>query len=317
MRALVTGGAGFIGSNLVDRLRNEGHQVLVVDNLATGRETNLSDALSSGTVDLEPLDVGSDDLGPVFASFRPEVVFHLAAQIDVRHSVDDPVFDASVNIIGTIKVATAAADSGTRKIVFTSSGGSIYGETTSLPVSEEQPVSPRSPYACSKVSAENYLECFRTLRGLDCSHIAPSNVYGPRQDPHGEAGVVAIFTKAMLGGSTTTLFGDGSNTRDYVYVDDVVSAFVAASGSAGSGRRFNIGTGIETSDLQLHQAISDAVGTTPDARWLPARPGDVRRSALDARRAGTVLGWSPTFDLRDGIAKTVEFFRDGSLIERR
>ncbi|MGW6692162.1 NAD-dependent epimerase/dehydratase family protein [Rhodococcus sp. NPDC054953] len=310
MRVVVTGGAGFIGSTLVDRLRGDGHRVLVVDNLSRGREHNLAAALAADGVDLELLDVRHDDIDRIFGVFAPEVVFHLAAQIDVRRSVADPVADAETNIIGTLRVAAAAVRAGVRKIVFTSSGGSIYGAPATLPVSEQVPVRPASPYAAGKVGGEYYLDSFRLLHGLDCSHIAPANVYGPRQDPHGEAGVVAIFAREMLAGRPTTLFGDGGNTRDYVYVDDVVSAMVAASGAAGSGLRFNIGTGVETSDLELNRLVARATGTTVDPLWKPARPGDVRRSALDAGQARRILGWHPTVGLAEGIARTVAHFRE-------
>ncbi|MFF0817432.1 NAD-dependent epimerase/dehydratase family protein [Rhodococcus sp. NPDC003318] len=310
MRVVVTGGAGFIGSTLVDRLRGDGHRVLVLDDLSRGREANIADALATDAVDLETLDIRSADLAPTLARFRPEVVFHLAAQIDVRNSVADPVFDAETNIVGTIRVATAARDAGARKIVFTSSGGSIYGVTDDLPVSEQAPVRPMSPYACSKVSGELYLDSFRRLHGLDCSHIAPANVYGPRQDPHGEAGVVAIFAREMLAGRPTSLFGDGGNTRDYVFVEDVVSAFVAAAGDRGSGLRFNIGTGVETSDVELNRLVSAATGATTAPVWKPERPGDVRRSALDAGLAHRVLDWRPSVTLEEGIDRTVAYFRD-------
>ncbi|MGW0041193.1 NAD-dependent epimerase/dehydratase family protein [Rhodococcus sp. NPDC003348] len=309
MRVVVTGGAGFIGSTLVDRLRGDGHRILVVDNLSRGREHNLAAALATDAVDLETLDIRHDDLGPTFEAFAPEVVFHLAAQIDVRRSVTDPILDAETNILGTIRVGSAAASAGVRKVVFTSSGGSIYGTPANLPVTEQVPVQPVSPYAVSKVSGEIYLDSFRQLHGLECSHIAPANVYGPRQDPHGEAGVVAIFAREMLAGRPTTLFGDGGNTRDYVYVDDVVSAMVAASGPLGSGLRFNIGTGVETSDLELNRLVARATGATTEPVWKPERPGDVRRSALDAGLARSVLGWRPSVDLEEGIARTVAHFR--------
>ena len=202
------------------------------------------------------------------------MVFHLAAQIDVRHSVADPQFDASVNVIGTVRLAEAARRAEVRKVVHTSSGGSIYGTPPQYPTPETVPTDPASPYAAGKVAGEIYLNTFRHLYGLDCSHIAPANVYGPRQDPHGEAGVVAIFAQALLAGKPTKVFGDGTNTRDYVFVDDVVDAFVKASGDAGGGQRFNIGTGIETSDRQLHSAVAAAVGR---ARRPGVPPGAPRR----------------------------------------
>ncbi|MBO0839931.1 MAG: NAD-dependent epimerase/dehydratase family protein, partial [Sciscionella sp.] len=241
MRALVTGGAGFIGSTLVDRLIADGHLVTVVDNLSRNSRANLSDALDTGRLTLHELDINHPRLVEVVADAAPEVVYHLAAQIDVRHSVADPIDDASRNVLGTIAVAEAARRAGVRKIVFASSGGSIYGTPKQLPVTENAPIKPESPYAASKAAAELYLNTYRELYQLDCTCLAPANVYGPRQNPHGEAGVVAIFAGALLAGRATTLFGGGDNTRDYVYVDDVVSAFVAASGSAGGGKRYNIG----------------------------------------------------------------------------
>lgn len=276
MRVVVTGGAGFIGSTLVDRLRRDGHRILVVDDLSRGSEQNLADALAGGGVDLATHDIGQDDLTALFDAFAPEVVFHLAAQIDVRHSVADPVRDAEVNILGTIRVAAATSAAGARKLVFTSSGGAIYGTPDTLPVPEQVPVHPMSPYGCSKVAGENYLGVFRQLHGLDCAHIAPANVYGPRQDPHGEAGVVAIFAREMLANRPTTLFGDGGNTRDYVYVDDVVSAFVAAAGPVGSGMRFNIGTGVETSDRELNRLVARATGSGCGRRCTPTAGCSIR-----------------------------------------
>jgi UDP-glucose 4-epimerase len=237
------------------------------------------------------------------------VIFHLAAQISVRHSVDDPSFDATVNVLGTVRLAEAARRAGVRKVVHTSSGGSIYGTPPSYPTDEDAPTDPTSPYAASKVAGEVYLNTFRNLYGLECSHIAPANVYGPRQDPHGEAGVVAIFAQALLAGRSTKIFGDGTDTRDYVFVDDVVDAFVRASGEAGGGQRFNIGTGVETSVRQLHTAIAAAVGAPDDPQFHPPRLGDLRRSCLDISRAETVLGWRPNVKLDDGVARTVDFFR--------
>jgi UDP-glucose 4-epimerase len=237
------------------------------------------------------------------------VVFHLAAQIDVRHSVADPQFDASVNVIGTVRLADAARRAGVRKVVHTSSGGSIYGTPPSYPTGEDVPTDPASPYAAGKVAGEIYLNTFRHLYGLDCSHIAPANVYGPRQDPHGEAGVVAIFAQALLSGKPTKVFGDGSHTRDYVFVDDVVEAFVRASGPAGGGQRFNVGTGVETSDRQLHSAVAAAVGAHDDPEFYPPRLGDLERSCLDIGLAERVLGWRPQVKLDDGVRRTVEYFR--------
>ena len=260
MRALVTGAAGFIGSTLVDRLLADGHAVVGLDNFATGRATNIEHLVGNPAHVFVEADIVTTDLHAILDEHRPEVVFHLAAQIDVRHSVADPQFDASVNVIGTVRLAEAARRAQVRKIVHTSSGGSIYGTPPQYPTPETVPTDPASPYAAGKVAGEIYLNTFRHLYGLECSHIAPANVYGPRQDPHGEAGVVAIFAQALLSGKPTKVFGDGTNTRDYVFVDDVVDAFVKASGHAGGGLRFNIGTGRETSDRQLHSAVAAAVG---------------------------------------------------------
>ena len=309
MRALVTGAAGFIGSTLVDRLLGDSHTVVGLDNFATGRATNLEHLADNPAHVFVEADIVTADLNAILNEHRPEVVFHLAAQIDVRRSVADPQFDASVNVIGTIRLAEAARSNGVRKIVHTSSGGSIYGTPPTYPTSETTPADPASPYAAGKVAGEVYLNTFRHLYGLDCSHIAPANVYGPRQDPHGEAGVVAIFAQALLSGKPTKVFADGSKTRDYVFVDDVVDAFVKASGDVGGGRRFNVGTGIETSDRQLHSAVAAAVGGPDDPQFHPERLGDLKRSCLDIGLAERVLGWRPKVQLDDGIRRTVDYFR--------
>jgi UDP-glucose 4-epimerase len=310
VRALVTGAAGFIGSTLVDRLLADGHSVVSLDNFASGKATNLEHLADDAAHDFIEADIVTADLDAILDEQRPEVVFHLAAQIDVRHSVADPQFDASVNVIGTVRLAEAARRAGVRKVVHTSSGGSIYGTPPQYPTPETLPTDPASPYAAGKVAGEIYLNTFRHLYDLDCSHIAPANVYGPRQDPHGEAGVVAIFAQALLSGKPTKVFGDGGNTRDYVFVDDVVNAFVKASGEAGSGQRFNIGTGIETSDRQLHTAVANAVGSPDDPEFHPPRLGDLRRSCLDISSAARVLGWRPQVQLEEGVRRTVEYFRN-------
>ena len=309
VRALVTGAAGFIGSTLVDRLLDDGHVVAGLDNFTSGRATNLEHLDGNPDYAFVEADIVTADLPAILEEHRPEVVFHLAAQIDVRHSVADPQFDASVNVIGTVRLAEAARRTGVRKVVHTSSGGSIYGTPPRYPTPETVATDPASPYAAGKVAGEIYLNTFRHLYGLDCSHIAPANVYGPRQDPHGEAGVVAIFAQALLSGKPTKVFGDGTNTRDYVFVDDVVDAFVKASGEAGGGQRFNVGTGIETSDRQLHSAVAAAVGGPDDPEFAPPRLGDLKRSCLDIALAERVLGWQPKVSLDDGVFRTVEYFR--------
>ncbi len=310
MRVLVTGGAGFIGSTLVDLLLARGHQVHVVDDLRRGGKANLAAAASSPEFTLSEVDINDPALARLCEQVRPEVVCHLAAQIDVRSSVADPVNDARQNVLGTINVAEAARAAGVRKIVFASSGGSIYGTPDDLPVAETAPVNPLSPYAVSKVSGELYLNAFRQLYGLECTSLALANVYGPRQDPHGEAGVVAIFARALLAGDPTTIFGDGGNTRDYLYVGDVAAAFATAMGPAGNGRRYNIGTGVQTSDARLHGLVAAAAGAPDQPTVAPARLGDLRASALDASLAAAELGWRPEVTVAEGVRRTVEYFRD-------
>ncbi|WP_168433773.1 MULTISPECIES: GDP-mannose 4,6-dehydratase [unclassified Mycolicibacterium] len=312
MRTLVTGAAGFIGSTLVDRLLADGHSVVGLDDLSTGRIDNLQNADNNKDFEFVKADIVDADLLGLLKEAQPEVIFHLAAQISVKRSVDDPQLDATVNVVGAVRLAEAARQSGVRKVVHTSSGGSVYGTPPSYPTGEDVPTDPSSPYAASKVAGEVYFNMFRNLYDLDCSHIAPANVYGPRQDPHGEAGVVAIFAQALLAGRPTKIFGDGSDTRDYVYVDDVVDAFVKASGTDGGGQRFNVGTGVETSTREMHTAIALAVGAADEPEMHPPRLGDLRRSRLDISRARDVLGWRPQVDLAAGIPKTVEFFRANS-----
>jgi UDP-glucose 4-epimerase len=310
VRTLVTGAAGFIGSTLVDRLLADGHSVVGLDDLSTGQIENLQAADGNKNFEFVKGDIVDADLLALLAASRPEVVFHLAAQISVKRSVDDPQFDATVNVVGTVRLAEAARRAGVRKVVHTSSGGSIYGTPPTYPTSEDIATDPSSPYAAGKVAGEVYFTMFRNLYGLDCSHIAPANVYGPRQDPHGEAGVVAIFAKALLAGQPTKIFGDGSDTRDYVYVDDVVDAFVRASGTAGGGLRFNVGTGVETSTRALHSAIAAAVGKPDTPEFHPPRLGDLRRSQLDSGRARRLLGWAPQVELATGVQRTVAFFKE-------
>ncbi|MEV4187574.1 NAD-dependent epimerase/dehydratase family protein, partial [Streptosporangium canum] len=259
MRILVTGGAGFIGSNLVDRLLADGHEVMAVDDLSSGDRGNLVAAAQSPLFMLHQMDVRDPALIGLAAEWKPEVVCHLAAQISVRKSVADPVHDARLNVEGTASVLTAAHHGGTRKVVFASSVA-VYGRPAVIPVPGDAAVDPRSPYAASKLSAETYLAAFKALHGIDYTTLVLANVYGPRQSPEGEAGVVAIFTDALLNGTPTVLYGDGTQTRDYVFVDDVVDGFARACGSAGNGRRFNLGTGVETTDRALHTLVAEAAG---------------------------------------------------------
>jgi len=307
MRTLVTGGAGFIGSALVDRLVRAGHEVVVADDLSSGKMENLADALTSGRVHLAEVDVAGPDLAGVVAGARPEVVFHLAAQIDVRRSVADPAFDARVNVLGTIQVATAALEAGCRRLVFASSGGTVYGEPdpSDLPIDESYPPRVTNPYGVSKRTAEDYLDSFASLHGLEPVSLRLANIYGPRQDPRGEAGVVAIFCDRLLTDRTVTVFGDGRQTRDYLFVDDAVDAFVAAGAAdTVAATRLNIGTALQTSVLELYDALRAVTGFGDEPTFAPPRAGELRAIALGCGRAEQVLGWRPRVDLKAGLERT-------------
>jgi UDP-glucose 4-epimerase len=307
MRALVTGGAGFIGSTLVDRLVSEGHEVVVLDDLSTGRLENLTDALATGTVEHVEADLAGPDLAGVVAEARPEVVFHLAAQADVRRSVADPVADARVNVLGSVALAKAAVDQGVARLVFAASAGMGYGEPdpADLPVDEEYPPRVTNPYGVSKRTVEDYLATFNAMYGLDSVSLRLGNVYGPRQDPHGEAGVVAIFCTRLLTDEPVVVYGDGAQTRDYVYIDDVVDALLmAASEPKAVRQRLNIATGVETSVLELYAALREVTGFGPEPTFAPARTGELQRIGVDVRRAKEVLGWRATVDLPTGLART-------------
>jgi UDP-glucose 4-epimerase len=307
---MVTGGAGFIGSTLVDRLLAEDWSVDVVDDLSNGSLANLAGARGQPDrrFSFHRMDVSSPALVELVAHRRPDIVFHLAAQADVRVSVARPVFDATVNILGTLNVCEGALAAGTSKIVFAASGGTLYGNTEELPIREGQPQAPESPYGVAKKSAGDYLHYYRQARGLEYTALAMANVYGPRQDPHGEAGVVAIFAGKLLGRDRPVIFGDGSQTRDFVYVDDVVDAFVRSS-EKGGGLLMNIGTGVETSVQRLYDVMARLTGFKEPARYEPPRTGELRRSALDPSRAGIHLGWKPWTSLEEGVARTLEHFK--------
>ncbi len=312
MRALVTGGAGFIGSTLVDRLLAEGHEVDVVDDMSSGSLANLASA--RGNPDhpfhLHRVDIRDQAVVEVIERRQPEVIFHLAAQIDVRTSVADPVLDAMINVVGSLNVLEGARRAGSAKVVFASSGGTIYGEPEgdAIPVKESYPQQPISPYGVAKKVVSDYLYAYRQLHDLEFTSLALANVYGPRQDPHGEAGVVAIFAGRLLAGEPCTIFGDGAQTRDYVYVDDVVDAFARAA-ERGGGLVLNIGTGVETSVNDLYETMARVAGVDQAAVNATARGGEVPRSALDAGRAGIHLGWTPWTDLATGTAAVLDYFR--------
>ncbi|MBV8953273.1 MAG: GDP-mannose 4,6-dehydratase [Solirubrobacterales bacterium] len=304
MRAVVTGGAGFIGSNLVDVLLERGDEVTVIDNLSTGKRSNLEPALAGGAR-LEVLDVGeAQKVSEVVSEARPEVIFHLAAQIDVRVSVEQPAADAIVNVLGTIAVLEAARASGVGRVVNTSTGGGLYGEADLLPTPENYEIKPLAPYGQGKYAAEGYCALYERLHGLSAVSLRYGNVYGPRQDVHGEAGVVAIFCGHLIEGRRPTVYGDGRQTRDWVEVGDVVRANLLAAESSLSGS-INIGHGEQTSVLQLLEAIRDVSPERPllDPEFAPERPGEVRRSCLDVARARDELGWEAEVELRDGLRR--------------
>jgi UDP-glucose 4-epimerase len=310
---LVTGGAGFIGSTLCDRLLAEGKRVVAVDNLSMGRIANLAEARGYGQqFTFYDIDVRSDGLATIFERHRPEVVMHLAAQAAVRRSIEDPKFDASINVLGLLNVLECAAGAGTGKVIFASSGGTLYGAKPKLPSKESARwrARPASPYGISKKAAEDYLHYYRVSRGVDFTALALANVYGPRQDPHGEAGVVSIFTSKMLLGEAPTIFGTGEQTRDYIFVHDVVHAFALAA-ERGSGLLVNVGTGVEASVNDLYRMLAELTGFDGRPGFEALREGEVLRSSLDNSLASAELGWKPWTHLEDGLAETVAWFREG------
>ncbi len=308
---LVTGGAGFIGSHLADRLLAEGHRVVAVDDLTTGRIANLGEARGYGReFTFYNMDVRAEGLLPLFERHKPEVVMHLAAQSGVRPSLADPVHDASVNIMGFLNVMECCAKTGARKVVYAASGGTLYGEPRKPPAKESTAAGsrPLSPYGISKRVPLDYLAYYERFRGVEYTALALANVYGPRQDPHGEAGVVAVFASKMLTGETPTIYGDGNQTRDYVFIDDTVHAFALAA-ERGSGRLVNIGTGVETSVNRLFRMIAELTGFTGQPGSGPLPAGDLRRSCLDNSLAAEVLGWKPWTHLEDGLGETVAYLK--------
>jgi len=308
MKALVTGGAGFIGSNLVDALLARGDEVTVVDNLATGKRENLEQALGKGAV-LADVDIREGTaVADVVARTRPDVIFHLAAQIDVRKSVADPAADARINVEGTANLLSAAQAHGVPRFVNTSTGGAIYGEGRQLPAPEDHPVAPEAPYGLSKFCAEQYCEIFTRLHGLSTVSLRYGNVYGPRQDPLGEAGVIAIFCGKLLDGGKATIFGDGRQTRDYVYVDDVVDANLRAAESDATGP-INIGLGQEKSVLDIVDVLKQLGSNGFEAEHAPERPGEVQHIALDPSRTKAELGWEAQIDLDQGLTRTLDSLR--------
>jgi UDP-glucose 4-epimerase len=306
MRVLVSGGAGFIGSHTVDALvARGGHEISVVDDLSAGKREQVNPGARFYQVDVRD----AAAVRGVVERERPEVLVHLAAQMDVRRSVADPAFDAQVNLVGFLNLMEAGRAHGLRRVVFSSTGGAIYGEQERFPCDEEHPLRPVSPYGVAKLSTEKYLFFYRAQYGIDYVALRYANVYGPRQDPHGEAGVVAIFCGRILEGRPVTIYGDGGQTRDYVFVADVVGANLAALESAAAGA-FNVGTGVETSVNQLYEALARNAGVSRAAEFDPPRAGEQRRSVILPARAARELGWRPQVALADGLAQTLSFFRD-------
>jgi UDP-glucose 4-epimerase len=305
MRILVTGGAGFIGSHVVDRYLRGGHEVGVLDNLSSGFRHNLNPKAV-----FFPADVAREaDVERVFGEFQPEIVNHHAAQIDVRRSVLDPVFDARVNVLGSLYLLQAAARHGVRKMLYASTGGALYGAVPRLPADEDQPIVPESPYGVSKHAAEQYLRLYRRLEGIDYTVLRYPNVFGPRQNPHGEAGVNAIFIALLCEGKTPVIYGDGEQVRDYLYVDDVAEANHLALERAG-GEILNLGWGRPISVNQVYRTLCDILGHHGTARYAARRPGEVERITLDATRARERLGWRPTVPFEEGLTRTLAWYRE-------
>ena len=304
MKIIVTGGAGFIGSNIADAYIQDGHEVHVLDDLSTGQKINLNQQ-----AEMHQVDIADAQAARLIERIKPDVLSHHAAQMDVRHSVSDPAFDARVNILGFINLLEACKNSGVKKVIFASSGGAVYGEQDVFPAAEDHPTRPASPYGVSKRAGELYLSYYQQAFGLPHIALRYANVYGPRQSAKGEAGVVAIFLSLLLTGKTPVINGDGGQTRDYVYVGDVVAANVAALASSFVGP-INIGTGVETDVVSIFRHLRRAVGSQVEAQHGPAKPGEQRRSCLDTQRASEILGWRPRTALATGLKRTAEYYRE-------
>ena len=307
MRILVTGGAGFIGSNTVDGLVNvDAGQISVLDDLSSGKRHQINPKARFYQADLRD----ADAIKAIAAEACPEVIYHFAAQMDVRRSVADPAFDAQVNLVGFLNLIEAARRHGLKRVILASTGGAIYGEQEAFPCDEDHPTRPLSPYGIAKLATEKYLFFYREQYGIDYLALRYANVYGPRQDPHGEAGVVAIFCGRMLDGSRCTIFGEGKQTRDYTFVGDIVRANLYALTSKASGVALNIGTGKETSVNELYSTLAGVVGEARPPEYAPQRPGEQMRSVISPARAAELLGWKPEVGLDDGLDRTFRYFRD-------
>ncbi|MEN3037751.1 MAG: SDR family oxidoreductase [Candidatus Kryptonium sp.] len=304
MKILVTGGAGFIGSHVVDAYIQLGHSVIVVDNLSTGSIQNLNPKAK-----FYQIDIRDDKIEKIFKDEKIDIVNHHAAQMDVRKSVEDPIYDADVNIIGSLKLLQLSIKYGVKKFIFASTGGAVYGEQDYFPADEEHPTRPLSPYGVAKLTVEKYLYFYKEVHGLNYVILRYANIYGPRQNPHGEAGVVAIFTSKMLKGEQPIINGDGLQTRDYTYVGDVVRANVLALNYEKSDV-FNIGTGIETDVNTLFYKLKNLTSATCDEIHGPAKPGEQRRSVISYQKIYKAMGWKPEISLDEGLKLTVEFFKN-------
>jgi UDP-glucose 4-epimerase len=300
MKILVTGGAGFIGSHLVDALIEKGHKVVVIDNLSTGKKENINKKAK-----FYKIDICSPKIGEIFKKEKPEIVFHLAAQINIRKSVENPLMDAKTNILGSLNVLENCKKYKIKKIIFASSAG-VYGEAKILPTPEDHPVNPDSPYRIAKLTIENYLKFYKENFGLKFISLRFSNVYGPRQDPKGEAGVVAIFIEKLLKGERPTIFGNGNQTRDFIFVEDAVSACLKAMEYKGKKEIFNIGTGIETSINKLYEIISKLLKAKIKPKYAPEKSGDLKRSCLDISFAKKELKWEPKYNLENGLRTMIK-----------
>ncbi|MDH3689569.1 MAG: NAD-dependent epimerase/dehydratase family protein [Gammaproteobacteria bacterium] len=300
---LITGGAGFIGSHLADAALAAGYHTVIMDDLSSGRRQNIPDGS-----EFYEIDIRSKDASQLIKEKAPTVIYHLAAQMDVRRSTEDPIFDAEVNILGTLNLLSAAVDCNVKQVIFASTGGAIYGDQEYFPAAEDHPTRPLSPYGVSKLTSERYLYYFHREYGLDATCLRYANVYGERQNPHGEAGVVAIFLSCLLSGKQCTINGDGKQTRDYVHVKDVVKANMAALGQSGF-RIYNVGTGIETSVVELYSALTKAVDSNRKARHGSAKPGEQKRSSIDSGKLQQELGIDTPTPLSAGLDQTASWFR--------